>query len=63
MSEQRTDDWKGQQWKEDCMRWRGRVLTGEKSHWCFDWDFLPVDETTSEIDCCHCTWEDGKPIR
>jgi hypothetical protein len=43
------------EWVEDCMKWRGQVLTGKFWHWCFDWDFLPVDETTSEeFDCCHC---------
>lgn len=44
------------EWKEDCMRYRGVVLTGEKSHWCYEWDGLPVDETTREFDCCTC-WE------
>lgn len=41
-------------WKEDCLKWHKRVLTGEKSHWCYDWDGLPVDETTPEIDGCTC---------
>ena len=41
-------------WIADCMRWHGKVLTGAKAHWCFDWDELPVDETTSEFDCCTC---------
>lgn len=39
------------EWKEDCMKWRGRVLTGKESHWCFGWDGLPVDETTPEWPC------------
>jgi len=38
-------------WNEDCMRWRGRVLTGAKAHWCGDWDGLPVDETMPEWPC------------
>jgi hypothetical protein len=42
------------EWKEDCIRWRGVVLTGKKSHWCWDWDGLPVDETTGEFMCCTC---------
>lgn len=43
------------QWQEDCLKWRGRILYGEKAHWCADWDGLPVDETTpEELDCCHC---------
>ena len=45
-------------WKEDCLRWRGRVLTGKLAHWCFDWDLLPVDETTPEFDCCTCNFEE-----
>lgn len=38
-------------WEEDCMKWRGRLLTGEHKHWCWEWDFLPVDETTQEWPC------------
>jgi hypothetical protein len=42
-------------WDEDCERYWGRKLTGKKRHWCPDWDFLPIDETTkAEIDCCTC---------
>jgi hypothetical protein len=41
-------------WKQDCLHWQGRVLTGEKAHWCMDWDCLPIDETCPEIDCCNC---------
>lgn len=45
-----------QEWAEDSRRWRhGEVLTGFWAHWCYDWDGLPVDETTpSEFECCHC---------
>ena len=39
------------EWKEDCMKWRGKVLTGKESHWCYGWDGLPVDETTPEWPC------------
>lgn len=35
--------------QEDCLRWRGSMLTGDFAHWCWDWDGLPVDET--------CRWE------
>jgi hypothetical protein len=42
------------QWIADCWRWRGKVLTGRFAHWCHDWDGLPVDETSSEFDCCNC---------
>ncbi len=45
------------EWEKDCRRWRGRVLVGMNRHWCPDWDFLPIDETTSEIDGCTCTFE------
>jgi len=38
-------------WKADCLKWRGKVLTGEKAHWCYEWDFLPIDETTPEWPC------------
>ena len=42
------------EWTEDCYRWRGVLLTGVLSHWCWDWDMLPVDETTMEITSCGC---------
>jgi hypothetical protein len=38
-------------WEQDCQHWRGRVLTGKFCHWCFEWDGLPVDETTREWPC------------
>lgn len=41
-------------WEQDCLRWRGRVLRGKYAHWCYDWDFLPVDETTDEMESCAC---------
>lgn len=39
------------EWQSDCLKWRGRLLRGEKSHWCYDWDGLPVDETCREWPC------------
>lgn len=36
------------------MHWRKKVLTGKESHFCYDWDGLPVDESTDEIRTCHC---------
>lgn len=36
---------------EDCMKWRGRALTGKYAHWCWDWDGLPIDETCEEWPC------------
>lgn len=42
-------------WEIDCLTWRGEVLTGEFSHWCYDWDGLPIDETCGEWPCaCYC---------
>lgn len=38
-------------WKQDCMHWRRRVLTGRYAHWCMDWDGLPIDETCQEWPC------------
>lgn len=40
-----------EQWKQDCLKWRKRILTGSKSHWCPDWDDLPIDETCLEFPC------------
>ena len=52
-------------WIEDSTYWRGEVLQGKYSHWCPDWDFLPIDETTPEFSCCSCgfkEWVDkGRP--
>lgn len=51
---------------EDCLIWRGRVLTGSYAHWCPEWDDLPIDETCPEWPCgcgfgdCK-AMEDGKP--
>lgn len=42
------------EWIADCLKWRSRVLVGEKAHWCHDWDGLPIDETTEEIEYCGC---------
>lgn len=53
--EDEPDEQPSEDWKADCMKWRGRVLAGKYAHWCPDWDFLPVDETTpNEFDCCTC---------
>lgn len=42
------------EWELDCIRWQGRVLTGAQAHWCPDWDYLPIDETTPEHEACTC---------
>jgi len=39
------------QWIKDCLKWRKRILTGKKAHWCADWDDLPIDETCLEFPC------------
>lgn len=39
------------EWQQDCLKWRGKVLTGKYAHWCYGYDFLPVDETTPEWPC------------
>lgn len=38
-------------WEEDCMRDRGKVLTGAHAHWCPEWDGLTIDETCFEWPC------------
>jgi hypothetical protein len=38
-------------WIADCQLWRRKVLTGRFAHWCFEWDGLPIDETTDEWPC------------
>ena len=42
------------EWERDCRHWRGRALTGKHAHWCPDWDYLPIDETTPEWPCVCC---------
>lgn len=39
-------------WEEDCLTFRGEVLTGIGAHWCAEWDDLPIDETCYEWPCC-----------
>ena len=46
------------EWEAACLRWRGATLKGEFSHWCDDWDGLPVDETCEEFAACHCRRSD-----
>ncbi len=49
-----------EQWKSECLRWRGRVLTGQYAHLCQDWDGLPIDETCIEWPCA-CASEMSEP--
>lgn len=39
------------QWEQDCHKWRGMVLHGRYTHWCANWDGLPMDETCPEWPC------------
>lgn len=45
-------------WEIDCLKWRNEILTGNKCHYCPEYDFLPVDETCAEFDCCTCIFKD-----
>lgn len=45
---------KSKEWVADCMAAYGRVLTGDRSHWCYEWDGLPIDETCPEHASCSC---------
>ena len=42
------------EWQSDCMRWHGRLLKEEHSHYCADWDYLPIDSTCLEFESCTC---------
>lgn len=44
-------------WAKECFSWHERLLEGEKSHYCPDWDYLPIDETCEEIEACTCNLE------
>lgn len=34
-----------------------KSLTGRFVHLCPDWDYLEIDETVSEFECCACSLE------
>lgn len=53
-------NWRWKDWCVDSLRWRGTVLNGKFAHWCYEWDGLPVDETTDEFSVCLCFRCDGK---
>lgn len=42
------------EWIEDCIKYHGKVLKGNKAHWCSDWDGLPIDESCIEFKHCNC---------
>jgi len=37
-----------------CKKEFGYVLTGEFKHFCYEWDFLAIDENDLEFDACSC---------
>lgn len=41
-------------WIADCTTTYGYVLDGPFSHWCGDWDDLPIDATCMEFLACTC---------
>lgn len=44
-----------QEWEEECMKYHGRVLEGDKAHWCPEWDYLPIDSSCEmEMESCSC---------
>lgn len=47
-----------QDWIDDCNHFHGILLTGKYSHWCPDFDYLPIDETTHYFEYCKCELED-----
>jgi hypothetical protein len=42
------------EWKKACLKTHGKLLNGKQSHYCWDWDCMPVDETCVEFECCTC---------
>ena len=45
-------------WARDCDFYHGRLLSGEKRHYCPEWDFMPIDETCEfEFEMCICNLE------
>jgi len=58
--QQRSEAARLEEWSADCLKWRGRILSGAFSHWCHEWDGLPVDDTTPEFESCTCFPETAK---
>jgi hypothetical protein len=53
-SEQRARNVALARWRIDCARYRGRLLTGKRRHYCPTALWLPVDETCIESRECTC---------
>lgn len=51
------------QWEIDCVGFHGEVLQGEFSHYCEEWDSLPIDETCQEFEACTCQFKDWDNAR
>lgn len=51
------------EWALDCMKTHGVVLRGRFSHYCPDFDCIPVDETVPEWDVCGCQFEGKKKAK
>lgn len=47
------------EWVRDCLQVHGRVLQGKYSHWCPEWDGMPIDETCMEWTVCVCGGTSG----
>jgi hypothetical protein len=45
-------------WARECNFFHNRLLTGEKKHYCREWDYMPIDETCEfEFEICSCDLE------
>lgn len=52
------------EWDEACMHHYKRTLPITPfSHYCLDWDFLPIDETCAEFLGCACFAADNPAVR
>jgi hypothetical protein len=41
-------------WEKNCLFEHGVILMGNKRHYCYDWDLMPIDETCAQFECCSC---------
>lgn len=64
MSEQGTSPvGQTEEFKRDSLRERGRILSGRFAHYCYDWDFLTVDETCVEaVSCTDVEYDDDAKL-
>ena len=47
-------EYKKRDWETECNRYHGKVLTGKRKHYCYEWDGMPIDETCEEFKVCCC---------